>query len=374
MPTKVLKTEEEVRDFVRGCAFFGTGGGGDPKIGLRFLLEDLREGKEIKWRDISEIPEDTVLATPFYMGSIAPLTEADKERMRKLGLDEEKEDRVLIEALRELEGYTGAKIGAITPFEIGGINTPGPVDAAVRMGLLMVDGDYSGRALPEISQGLPAILGKKGIPIATCDRWGNRTVIKEAVNYDVTEFIGKSISLIAFGLCGQAGMLLQMKEVKDAIIPGTLTRALEVGRAIRNARENNRDSVKAAAEACDGWVLFKGKVAKRETEDKEGYFWGTNTIEGIENFSGHTFKIWFKNENHVSWFDDKPYVASPDILAVLDLHTGEPITNSDLKKGEVVGVVGVKNEKFRTPEGISQLGPKHYGFDIEYKPIEELVK
>lgn len=374
MATKVLKTEEDVKDFVRGCAFFGTGGGGDPKVGLRFLLEDLNEGKEIKWIDISEIREDALVATPFYMGTIAPPTEADKERMKKLGLDEEKVDRVLIEALRELEGYTGTKIGAIVPFEIGGINTPGPLDASVRMGLSMIDGDYSGRALPEISQGLPAILGKKGTPIATCDRWGNRTIIKEAVNYDVTEFIGKSISLIAFGLCGQAGMLSQVKDIKDAIIPGTLTRSLEVGKAIRNARDSNKDPVKAASEACNGWVLFKGKVVKRETEDKEGYFWGTNTIEGMDEFRGHTFKIWFKNENHVSWFDDKPYVTSPDILTVLDLKTGEPITNSDLKENDIVGVVGVRNEKFRNAEGIAQVGPKHYGFDIEYKPVEEVVK
>jgi DUF917 family protein len=28
---------------------------------------------------------------------------------------------------------------------------------------------------------------------------------------------------------------------------------------------------------------------------------------------------------------------------------------------------------FRGPEGLKALGPKHFGFDIEYKPIESLV-
>lgn len=80
MPAKVLKTEEEVKDFVRGCAFIGTGGGGSPEIGEKFLLECLREGKEVKWVDISEISDDTWTCTPFYMGSIAPPTAKPAER------------------------------------------------------------------------------------------------------------------------------------------------------------------------------------------------------------------------------------------------------------------------------------------------------
>ena len=38
MPTRELRTEQEVRDFVRGCTFLGTGGGGSPHEGVELLL------------------------------------------------------------------------------------------------------------------------------------------------------------------------------------------------------------------------------------------------------------------------------------------------------------------------------------------------
>jgi len=53
MPSGSIKTAQEAEDFVLGCTFMGTGGGGDPAIGLKFLLEDLKEGREIRWVDMS---------------------------------------------------------------------------------------------------------------------------------------------------------------------------------------------------------------------------------------------------------------------------------------------------------------------------------
>ena len=62
------------------------------------------------------------------------------------------------------------------------------------------------------------------------------------------------------------------------------------------------------------------------------------------------------------------------IIEVIDAKSGEPITNTDIKKGDMVSVIGMKIEPiFRTPEGLNVLGPKHFGFDLEYKPIENLV-
>ena len=43
-----------------------------------------------------------------------------------------------------------------------------------------------------------------------------------------------------------------------------------------------------------------------DQESSTAASWG-----GDRGFSG-TLRVWFKNENHVSWLDGKPYVASPD--------------------------------------------------------------
>ena len=177
-----LKTEKDVRDFVRGCTFMGTGGGGPQEIGLKFLLEDIKEGREISWVDVSEIPDDVWTCVPYYMGSIAPMVPETKEKMKKMGLVEEKVERVLIKSVKEYEKYCNITIKGIIPMELGGINTPAPLDTAVRMGIQIVDGDYAGRAVPEIAQASPALFDKKLSPIASSDIWGNVVIIKDAVN------------------------------------------------------------------------------------------------------------------------------------------------------------------------------------------------
>jgi len=374
MPTKVLKTEVEISDFVRGCDFMGTSGGGEPDIGRKFLLECLKEGREIKWVDVSEIADTNWTCAAFYMGSIAPQTEETKAKMRRLGITQERVARPLVSAVKVLEEYTNTKVGVIIPLELGGINTPASIDAAVRLGITVVDGDSAGRAIPELVQGLRCIYHKKATPITCCDQWGNVTIIKEAVNYGTAEMLGKMVSIAAFGLCGEAGFLLRWQEAKEALIPGTLSRAYSIGKAIREARESGADPVEAAVEAVEGWRLFTGVVSKRETEDREGYYWGMNTIDGTDKFKGHTMKIFFKNENHIAWLDDRVYVTSPDIIEVVELKTAEPITNTRLKEGDSVAVIGAKNETYRSKERVELAGPKRYGYDIEYVPIENRVE
>jgi len=374
MPTKILESEEEIKDFVRGCTFLGTGGGGRLAFGEQLLLDDFKEGREIKWVDGSEIADDTWMCTTWGMGTIAPVTKETKARMEALGLTQEKVARPLLEAVEVLQEYSGIKAGALIAFEIGGVNTPGPIDATLRLGIPIVDGDYSGRALPEVVQALPCLYNKKITPIACCDRWGNVSIIKEAASYVTAERLGKMISVAGFGRCGQAGFLLPWKEVKGAFIPGTLTYAHNIGKAIRQARESGVNPVEAAVEATSGWLLFEGRVSKRETEDREGYYCGITTIEGIDKFKGHSFRIFFKNENHITWLDGEAYVTSPDIIEVVQLDTAEPITNSDLAEGDSVAVVGVKHESYRSKEGIALVGPRRYGYEIEYVPIEKVIK
>jgi hypothetical protein len=212
-------------------------------------------------------------------------------------------------------------------------------------------------------------------PITSVDEWGDRTVIKEAISYEMAERVGKLISAAAFGLVGDAGFLMKGKDMKEVLIPGTLTESLNIGRKIREARESGRDPVQAIVDVVNGWLLFKGTVMEKEWEDKEGYYWGTHKLKGIDEFKGREFKYWFKNENHISWMDGKPYVTSPDIFSAVDLGTGKPRTNPSIKEGDKLTIIGMKaREQFRTSKGLKIVGPTHFGFDLDYKPIEKIVK
>ena len=133
------------------------------------------------------------------------------------------------------------------------------------------------------------------------------------------------------------------------------------------------------AQAAGGWVLFRGEVEAAEWEERgEGYMfgYGTNRIKGLGEYEGQSFSIWYKNENHISWLNGGPFVTSPDCIAVVDLETGEALTNSAIAPDQKVAVIGVKtlDVAYRTEKGLEILGPRHFGFDIDYVPIEERVR
>ena len=368
----ILKTRIDVEDLTTGCTFFGTGGGGDKQLGLNMLYPHIDAGKEIEIIDVSKIGDDDWLACPYYSGTIAPPTPEIEALRTRFPWDYfEKE---LASGLAALEDHMGVKFKATAPFELGGVNTPAPIDAAVKHGIPCVDGDYSGRAVPEICQNTVCVKGFSMAPMALIDWYGNKCIVEHVINYEMGERISKALSEVAWGRLGNVAFPVQGKDFHRAIIPGTLTKSYNVGRLIRESRESGDDPAEKIVEKIGGWVLFRGEVVGRTWENRVGYMWGETEIKGAGIKPGSKMKVWFKNENHITWLDGKPWITSPDIIEIIDSKTGEPITNTDIKMGDHVSVIGMKAEPvFRKPEGLKVLGPRHFDFDLDYKPIEDLV-
>jgi hypothetical protein len=113
-------------------------------------------------------------------------------------------------------------------------------------------------------------------------------------------------------------------------------------------------------------------VEHKDWEDRGGYMYGTTHIKGTGKWAGHAFRYWFKNENHIGWLDDEPIITTPDMPIVVDIETGEGKINTYIHAGERVAVIGMKGpEIFRSERGLSGAGPRYFGFDIDYVPIEE---
>jgi len=376
MPRGALRNRQDCEDFIRGCLFMGTGGGGGVEWGMGMLTAALDEGLSIEWVDVSEIPDDAWTCTPYGMGSIAPPSPETQAQIEHLGLVDKLGHRAMSAAVQELGKYAGVEIGAIVAAELGAGNTPAPLITGVRLGIPVVDGDYAGRAIPDEMQGTPYLYGKKSWPFASVDQWGDVAIVKYTVNPHMLERIGKMLAVAAYGKTTMAATPLPANEMKEILVPGTLTKSLRIGRAIREALEQGGDPIQAALQVTGGWRLFDGLVTRKDWEDRGGYMYGTTTIEGRGDYEGHTLKVWFKNENHISWLDDKPWICSPDLVTLAYKDSGEGTTNTLIKEGDEVVAVGMKGlEGFRTEFGLNEAsGPRYFGFDIDYMPIEELLK
>jgi len=354
----------------------GAGGGGRPSRGLKLLLDQLEAGREIQWVDVDSLPDEAWTATVAGLGGRGG-GGGTEEELAELGCVEQKYDALglMVAAVQALEDAAGIKMEAIVPGEIGGSNVPAPIVAALELGLPVVDGDYAGgRAIPELPQTIPEVRGVPVCPLSFVTRWGDTLILKDTVSTAMADRIGRMMCVAAYGGVGISWYLMQIKDVKEMLAAGTLTQALHVGQAIREARENGADPVAEAVKAVDGWLLFEGELISTEIADEESYAFGlgSHRLKGLGSHEGHTFKIWYKNEYHVSWRDGQPFVTSPDSLIMVHLKTGEPATSYDFAVGDQVAVIGRKaHPVHRTEKGVELLGPRHFGFDLDYVPIED---
>lgn len=376
MPHGKLENFQDCEDFVNGCLFMGTGGGGSVSWGMGMLKDALEEGIALEWVDVDDIPDDALTVTAYGMGSIAPPSQEALDEIKQLGLVNRFGDRSIEEAVKELGKYLGQPIGCLVPAELGAGNSPAPLVAAARLGIPVVDGDYAGRAIPDEMQGTPYLYRKNSWPFASVDRWGNVAIVKYTVSPHSLERIGKMLAVAAYGNTTMAATPLPGKEMKEIVVRGTLTKCLNLGRQMHQAREQGMDPIQAALEATGGWRLFEGVVLSKDWEDRGGYMFGTTTIHGTGDYEGQILKVWFKNENHITWLNDEPWICSPDIVTLAYKASGQGITNTLLKAGDQVVAVGIKGlEAFRTHFGLDEAsGPRYFGFDIEYVPIEKLME
>ncbi len=96
------------------------------------------------------------------------------------------------------------------------------------------------------------------------------------------------------------------------------------------------------------------------------------TVSG--EFQGQRLRIAFQNEFLIAQTDTRVVATTPDLITVLDAETGEPITTEELRYGFRVAVIGIPcDPRWRSDIGIETVGPRYFGYDIEYMPVEERI-
>jgi uncharacterized protein len=374
MRRTTLRTYQDCEDLLEGALWMGTGGGGSLEEGMEKLKKVLDDGLSIEWVELDEIPDDIWTATVGLHGSIAPLSEKILHEISINGLTETPE-WYLVKAVKELGESLGHNFECLVPAELGPDSVAIPLAVGAYLGISVVDGDYIGRAVPEEHQSTYCLYEKDSNLFAGVDRWGNSVFVKNTVNTHTLERIAKMLAVASYGDIAVAKTPLIAEEMKKIVVPGTLSLCLKIGQTLRDSRENGRDPIDAGVDASQGWRLFDGTVASLETEDRNGYYFGKVEVKGCGDFQDQTLKVWFKNENQITWLNGSPWICSPDLVTFVYKKNGRGVFNAELGEGDEVSVIGMKGvEGFRTNYGLSLAGPEHFGFDIDYVPIEDLLE
>lgn len=366
--TKRELSREEAEDLVAGATILGVGGGGSPDQGLGSLIDVMNQGGDLILADLDEFDDHDLLASPYFVGSVAPA----KKGMEK-GPAPVVEDPVAA-AVSLLESKLGKKVAGTVATELGGGNTAACLAIAGKLGIPMVDGDLMGRAGPELHQSTMQIFGLSMAPSAIVSETGDRILVESYASIDDYEAIARHASVVAGGHVAVVDSPLTKTKARDCVIPGTISKCIAIGRTRRLAAKENRDPVSAVlGQLANGRLLLKGKVKKYAWKDEKGFLFGEATVAGEGRWRDKKFRSWIKNEHIMGWTNDRPAVMPPDLIMFLDASDGTGITNDRLKEGMEVAVVGASISKvWRKPSGLAVFGPRHFGFDYDYVPFENL--
>lgn len=354
--------KDAIEDIALGASFFGAGGGGNPYMGKLMAMQAVDEFGPVKLLEPDETDDEDWYCPVAIMGAPAVM-------MEKFPKGDE-----FGRVLDKLEAYTGHHFTGTFPMEAGGVNSMVPLTLAATRQIPLVDCDGMGRAFPELQMCTFHLGGVSTTPMAITDEKGNAGVI-ETISAKWAERLAR-VQTVEMG--GSATVSLYPangKQIKQNGISGIVTQCQQVGQSIRLAHNDPETALKNLLDATDGHFIFEGKVTDLLRTTKGGFNVGDIHIAGFNNFQESELVVTIQNENLFAARDSKPVTMAPDLIIILDAETLTPITTEMIKYGKRVKVVATPaNDKWRTKAGIEVAGPRYFGFDYDYVPVEELLK
>ncbi|MCO5221617.1 MAG: DUF917 domain-containing protein [Thermomicrobiales bacterium] len=350
---------EQLEDIALGAVVLGTGGGGDPYIGKLLSQRAIERNGPVRLIDVDELDDDALVACSAGMGAPTVMVE-------KIAAGTE-----IVEAFKALQDYLGKPIYATMSAEAGGDNSTGPFQVAAALGIPCVDGDLMGRAFPEIQMVTPTLYGISATPMAIADEKGNNSILN-TIDNKWTETLSRNMT-IEMGCTSKIALFVMTgKQAKEAIVRGTITYIEQIGRALRAAHAEHRNPIETVRDVTNGFIIWRGKIVDLNRRTETGFARGTALIEGLGEFEGRTLLIDFQNEFLIAREGDRALATTPDLITILDSESGHAITTESLRYGFRVAVLGMPcDPRWRTPGGLELAGPRYFGYDVDYVPIEE---
>ena len=227
-----------------------------------------------------------------------------------------------------------------------------------------------GRAFPAIQHSSFSVGALSITPCSMLDIRGNELLLTEAEDWVWAERITRRVCMEwgsrAFNVKGpRTG-----REVKDWGILGTVTKAVRLGRAVREAQASHSDAVAAVLAAGEGRALLKAKVVDVRRRMTGGYLWGRTELEGLDGDSGRRMS----NEFLVAWCDGRRVASVPELICLLDTDSGEGVGSETLRYGQRVTVVVLPAPPvYLSERGLACAGPTAFGYDFAFESAFEVA-
>jgi uncharacterized protein len=363
----IVATDQDIQDMARGAVFLGSGGGGDPYVGELYLRRQLAEGRPARIVKATELPDDAFVISIAGVGAPTVLVEHLVST------------NTLLRLLEASQQFYGRKVDALISAEIGGANSMFPLALGARAGIPVIDGDGMGRAFPHLEMTTFSVYGCSACPSVLMDDAGNVVHVQtttDRIAEDVVRAICASLGSMIYG----SFYPMSGKQAKQLAVHDTISHTLEIGRRIRAARELQSDPIRDLLEFLDqpteqrhARELFSGRIVDVRHETRDGWHWGEALINSGRGDTPE-FSIEIQNEYLIARHEGRTVTLVPDLIAVLDAESAEPLTAEMLSYGQRVTVIGYSAAPImRRAESLKVFGPRMFGINEDFHGVEQLV-
>ncbi|GAB3205452.1 DUF917 domain-containing protein [Marinactinospora thermotolerans] len=350
--------ETTLPDYARGAAILGAGGGGSTRVGLLAALQAVEEFGPVEVISVDDLPDDALVLPAAGLGS-PDIT------LEKLGNPEQ---GVWMRTAMEKE--LGRPAHALMASEVGGSNALTPIVWAAHTGLPLLDADGMGRAFPEVQMVTMHLKGIPATPTALVDERGHQMIFRD-MDARWLERSARAVAVAFGGFACTVDHPFTGAQARDCTIPGSVSRALHIGRVIS---ETTHDRVATVMDRLGGHVLITGKISDVERRTVDGFVRGNVLIDGVGEDRGRLVRVEIQNENLAVLEDGRVLASVPDIMTMLDSQTSDVIFTEELRYGQRVTLVALPSpDVWRTDAGLELVGPRAFGYDFDYTPVEELL-
>jgi DUF917 family protein len=154
-------------------------------------------------------------------------------------------------------------------------------------------------------------------------------------------------------------------------VRGSVSQAIRIGEAVANAADS---PVAAVIVAAGAFRLVGGKVLDVRRDMAGGFMRGSVVIEGLGQDAGRLIRLELQNEHLVALERGRLLASVPNLVTMLDSETADAISADRVGYGQRVVVIAFGCDPiWRTERGIAAAGPRAFGYDFDFVPVEELA-